>query len=111
MIMLTQKLFNQGKADGGSWNKRQLELLGVDVGDSWNLTKGWKNKILGKFYPDHVIEEFLALKGTSKQQRKKEFRKKQLSLLDVPNNEDTGDEVNDMIEAMKSKGELPDLEM
>jgi len=58
-MIITQQILNNGLSDNGAFNGAQLRELGIDT----RYNTGWKKSLLGREYPDYVIERFLALKN------------------------------------------------
>ena len=58
MIMLTQRILNQGRSDKGNFNKEQLITFGIT-----ERSKRWEYKILGHYYPEEDIKRFICLKN------------------------------------------------
>lgn len=51
-MKLTHEMIRQFAIRKGGYNKKQIKLLGL----SWPPRTGWKDKIVGKNYPDEVIQ-------------------------------------------------------
>jgi hypothetical protein len=61
MIRITKELIDQGATKGIGWNKKQLEILGVE----FPLKKGWKNQIIGNLISQEDAVKFLKLSKTA----------------------------------------------
>lgn len=57
-MILTEQILNQGKSNNGGWNAKQMECL-----NSYPLVKGWKRRLIGKDFPEEVINNFISLKN------------------------------------------------
>lgn len=57
-VYLNERMLNRGKSVRNGWNKKQIELFGVNMS-----VRGWKKKILNKWYPQEVYDDFLKLKN------------------------------------------------
>lgn len=59
-MILTEEKFEEGISINGSFSSKQLILLGLNPK---KMGKGWKKIIIGKNYPDEIIEQFISLKN------------------------------------------------
>lgn len=57
---MTEDILSAARSAAGGWSKRQLELLGV----GWPPAEGWKPSVLGRWFPNHVVAEFLRERPT-----------------------------------------------
>ena len=57
-MRLTEEILESGISRNGSWSNKQLKLFGVKV----PLRSGWKDRIVGRFFPESTINKFLELK-------------------------------------------------
>lgn len=71
MVTLTHETLQQGMSRNGGWSGKQLRLLGMGS----NPTKGWKRRLTGKQYPEEVIREFINLKDTHLNGKKKQGKR------------------------------------
>lgn len=58
-VELTIELFNQGRSIRGSWSAKQLKIFGLDFN---HLESGWKKKLIGRYFLEKDIKEFIRLK-------------------------------------------------
>lgn len=56
-MILTDEILNKGKSSNNGWNLLQLECFGCVP-----LRKGWRERIIGKDFPESKINKFLELK-------------------------------------------------
>jgi 5-methylcytosine-specific restriction protein A len=56
-MILTLEIFDKAKSSNGALNKKQHVLLGIP-----KLYNGWKRDIIGKDYPEEIINQFILLK-------------------------------------------------
>lgn len=56
LIALTEEIFQKGQSKKGGWNAAQLNSLGE------SFEKGWRKRIIGKYYSKEKIEKFLSLR-------------------------------------------------
>ena len=60
MVTVTLALLEQGMSLNGSWNRAQLQALGVKT--IWH-NKGWKSRLIGSKVTKEQVNEFLRLKN------------------------------------------------
>lgn len=65
-VILTEEIFQQGMSGNGGFTYAQAELLGAET----PLRRGWKSSLIGKKIPREIAEQFIALKGVKKKQRR-----------------------------------------
>lgn len=61
-MLVTTEILERGKSKSGGWSRNQLGALGV----MWPPRNGWKKEVLGKDFPDSVVDHFLNLKDAHK---------------------------------------------
>lgn len=61
MIVLTEKLLDDGKSVNGAFNKRQVETLGLKWGD---LRRGWIKRLIGCSVSEEAYEVFIQNKDS-----------------------------------------------
>jgi hypothetical protein len=61
-VLMTKEIFEAGTSRNGAWSIKQLNLIGVDITPGKSPLKGWKYNVIGRSYPEDIINEFLALK-------------------------------------------------
>ena len=66
-MKITATLIEAGKSIRGGWNRKQMDILGVD----WPVREGWQRKVIGKEISGDEAERYLALRGTVKRDRHK----------------------------------------
>ena len=58
-MIITEQILTQGKSDNGSWSRKQVLCLGVDLyGNS-----GWRRKLVGTDVPAAAVDKFLLLRN------------------------------------------------
>lgn len=55
LVKLTQKHITLAMSGSGGYKKKQIEILGL----TWPLEKGWKKKVIDKYYPKIDIDRFV----------------------------------------------------
>lgn len=58
VLIITEELLEKGKSLRGSWNRRQLKLLGIN-----QPYKGWQRNIIGRTISKENAQKFLLLKN------------------------------------------------
>ena len=61
-MKINSTLIEAGKSIRGGWNRKQMDILGVD----WPVREGWQRKIIGKEISGDDAERYLSLRGTVK---------------------------------------------
>ena len=64
-IILTDHIIEKAKSSSGGWSRQQLKLIGVSTGEEsgiFKIDKYWKQTVIGKEYPNDVIQKFVELK-------------------------------------------------
>lgn len=56
-MIITHEIIEAGKSSNNGWNGKQVRLLGEDM-----TKKGWLRRLIGKEFPEEVVNQFLALK-------------------------------------------------
>lgn len=56
-VCLTEEIFNSGASAKGGWSTAQLACFGE------RFEKGWRDRIIGEYYPKSVIDKFLSLRS------------------------------------------------
>ncbi len=59
MKKITREFMEEGLSKQGGWNRKQIEILGVERPPR----KGWRREVEGKDISDEVWNEFLSLKN------------------------------------------------
>jgi hypothetical protein len=58
-MKISESLLEAGKSIRGGWNRKQMDILGVD----WPAERGWRKKTIGKEITPEDAEKFLDLRG------------------------------------------------
>ena len=61
-MKITESLLESGKSIRGGWNRKQMDILGVD----WPVREGWQRSVIGKEISGDEAERYLALRGVTK---------------------------------------------
>ena len=70
-IIFTKEHLDLGMSSNGFWSMKQLRLLDVN-----HKVSGWKDRAIGKEYPEEVIDRFIALKDAHLVDGKNIFERK-----------------------------------
>jgi len=57
-VLLTKQMIEEGLSSKGGYNKKQLEILGVE----WPPQKGWKSALIGTIISQKQYQNFLNAK-------------------------------------------------
>lgn len=57
-VLLTKQMIEEGISSKGGYNKKQLEILGVE----WPPQKGWKSALIGTMISKKQYQNFLNAK-------------------------------------------------
>ena len=57
-VLLTKQMIEEGISSKGGYNKKQLEILGVE----WPPQKGWKSALVGTMISQKQYQDFLNAK-------------------------------------------------
>ena len=66
-MKITATLIEAGKSIRGGWNRKQMDILGVD----WPAREGWQRKVIGKEIHGDEAERFLHLRGTTERKARR----------------------------------------
>jgi hypothetical protein len=58
VTILTREHLDAAKSSNGGYSNKQFALIGLQR----PIPPGWRKSVVGKEYPDGIIEEFVALK-------------------------------------------------
>lgn len=61
MLLISQKLIEDGKSGAGGWNRQQIILLGL----TWPPHKGWRKDVIGNPISEEDAKRFVSLKDRS----------------------------------------------
>lgn len=67
MIQLTNEILQQARSRNGGWSAKQVALLGQQFGQ---LERGWQMTLIGRYFPETTIEQFIALKDAHLKHKK-----------------------------------------
>jgi len=73
-IILTDHIIEKAKSSSGGWSRQQLKLIGVSTGEEIGIfkpAKNWQQTVIGKEYPNDVIQKFVQLKDQHLSTKKK----------------------------------------
>lgn len=78
-MILTKEIFELGKSSNNGYNTQQLRVLGL-VG----FESRWKRKVIGKDFPEDVINRFLELKDAHFKNQKAIKDRNKKDFIDCP---------------------------
>lgn len=61
MMTITNRLLHLGESGRGGWNRKQIEILGLE----WPPRKGWQQTVLGKPITQEDAKRFVELNGAT----------------------------------------------
>lgn len=73
-IIMTDHIIEKAKSSAGGWSRQQLDIIGVKTTDEngrFKIPTGWKLTVIGKEYPNDVIQKFVELKDQHISTKKK----------------------------------------
>ena len=66
-MKITATLIEAGESIRGGWNRKQMDILGID----WPAREGWQRKVIGKEIHGDEAERFLHLRGTTERKARR----------------------------------------